>query len=186
MAGTRGIPGNAVAAVGAGALLVWTGITGTPTVDALRELLGGRPASRLGTGTAFAKGTAAGGAVSSGTAPTSRAGRIVQVARKYLGVPYKWAGNTPAGWDCSGYVTYVLREAGVTPPGGRPTSGTYLLWPGARTVPTFDVQAGDLLCWAGHVALASSSTTMCEAPGRGKKTREVKIRKTGLTVRRIT
>ncbi|OFV82823.1 MAG: hypothetical protein A2Y78_10125 [Acidobacteria bacterium RBG_13_68_16] len=183
MAGTRGIPGNAVAAVGAGALLVWTGITGTPTVDALRELLAGRPASMLGTGSAFAKST---GVSAISAVATVRGSRIVQVARKYLGVPYRWAGNTPAGWDCSGYVTYVLKEAGVTPPRGRPTSGVYLIWTGARTIPRAQVQGGDLLCWAGHVAIATSTTTMCEAPGRGKKTRETKIRPAGLTVRRIT
>ncbi|MBI4317468.1 MAG: LysM peptidoglycan-binding domain-containing protein [Chloroflexi bacterium] len=39
--------------------------------------------------------------------------KIVEVASKYLGYPYRWGGTTPAGFDCSGYVWYVYRNAGV-------------------------------------------------------------------------
>lgn len=37
---------------------------------------------------------------------------IVAIARKHLGVPYVWAGNTPDGFDCSGFTCYVLQQKG--------------------------------------------------------------------------
>ncbi len=39
---------------------------------------------------------------------------VVETAKKYLGVPYVWAGTSPAGFDCSGLVQYVFRELGVS------------------------------------------------------------------------
>lgn len=38
--------------------------------------------------------------------------KIVEVASKYLGYPYRWAGTSPSGFDCSGFVWYSYRTAG--------------------------------------------------------------------------
>lgn len=37
---------------------------------------------------------------------------IVDTAMKYIGVPYVWAGTSPNGFDCSGFVYYVFSENG--------------------------------------------------------------------------
>lgn len=36
--------------------------------------------------------------------------KILNGAEELLGVPYKWAGNTPSGFDCSGFTCYVLEK----------------------------------------------------------------------------
>lgn len=37
---------------------------------------------------------------------------IVETAQKQLGVPYTWAGNSPDGFDCSGFTSYVMQQNG--------------------------------------------------------------------------
>lgn len=42
--------------------------------------------------------------------------KIIEEAKKHLGVPYIWGGSAPNGFDCSGYVQYVLKQAGISVP----------------------------------------------------------------------
>lgn len=42
--------------------------------------------------------------------------QAVGVAMKYLGSRYVFGGTTPSGFDCSGFVMYVLRQAGLAVP----------------------------------------------------------------------
>ncbi len=44
----------------------------------------------------------------------SRAAAIVSTAKEYIGVPYRWAGTTPSGFDCSGFVQYVFKANGIS------------------------------------------------------------------------
>ena len=37
---------------------------------------------------------------------------IIMVASQHIGTPYVWAGNSPDGFDCSGFTSYVMKKNG--------------------------------------------------------------------------
>ncbi|MCR4398915.1 MAG: NlpC/P60 family protein [Firmicutes bacterium] len=47
---------------------------------------------------------------------TDAASRLIEIARRFLGTRYKWGGTTPGGFDCSGFVYYVLNACGIEAP----------------------------------------------------------------------
>jgi cell wall-associated NlpC family hydrolase len=49
--------------------------------------------------------------------PSQIYAKVVQTAQALLGTPYRYGGTTPQGFDCSGFLYYVYRNAaGVTLP----------------------------------------------------------------------
>ena len=46
----------------------------------------------------------------------ARGQQVVDIALQYRGTPYQWGGETPSGFDCSGFVRYVYAQLGVSLP----------------------------------------------------------------------
>ena len=65
---------------------------------------------------------------------------IISAAKQHIGTPYKWAGNTPSGFDCSGFICYVMKEQGVDLP--RRSSDQYTQ---SKKLKQKNVQMGDLV-----------------------------------------
>ncbi|MCZ0757090.1 C40 family peptidase [Anoxybacillus sp. J5B_2022] len=75
---------------------------------------------------------------------------IVSFSKQYIGVPYKWGGTTPKGFDCSGFLTYVYREFGVNLP--RTAEEQYRK---GEKVEKDDLAVGDLVFFATYKKTAS-------------------------------
>ncbi|RSD26992.1 C40 family peptidase [Mesobacillus subterraneus] len=67
--------------------------------------------------------------------------KAISVAKSNLGVRYKWAGNNPSGFDCSGLVSYSFGQAGLELP--RTAAEMYNV--GTKVTA---LQPGDLLFYA--------------------------------------
>lgn len=80
--------------------------------------------------------------------------KIVETAMKYLGIPYVWAGSSPRGFDCSGFVNYVYKECGYSI-----NRTAALIYQNGTYVEKADLQVGDAVCFSssscsiGHVGI---------------------------------
>ncbi len=97
-------------------------------------------------------------------APPSRYGGVVGIAMQYLGVPYRWGGASPSGFDCSGFVMYVYAQLGVSLP-----HYTGSQWGMGVPVSRTDLQPGDLVFFngLGHVGIYAGGGSFVHAPHTG-------------------
>ena len=103
---------------------------------------------RLGKSTGIAPSAAAlnGSATSSGSSSSAvlaTGSQIVTEAQKYLGTPYVYGGASPSGFDCSGFVYYVLKQLGYAP--SRMIKDMYCM---GSYVSKSDLEPGDIVFFA--------------------------------------
>jgi cell wall-associated NlpC family hydrolase len=66
----------------------------------------------------------------------------IELAKRFLGVPYLWGGSSSFGFDCSGFTQMLVRARGMIMPRDADQQAA---WAGAARVERKDLQAGDLL-----------------------------------------
>lgn len=108
-------------------------------------------------------------------APSSLGARIAADAMALLGRPYRYGGNGPEAFDCSGLVRYVHLASGIAAP--RTTADQFRA---ARPVPREQLAAGDLLFFriggsVSHVGIYAGDGRFVHAPqtGRNVETRGI-------------
>ena len=84
----------------------------------------------------------------------------VEVAERFLGVPYLWGGDGPDGIDCSGLVQAALLACGIRCPAD---SGPQERAFGGPPEGVEDAPRGALVFWRGHVAISRGDGTIVHA-----------------------
>lgn len=87
---------------------------------------------------------------------------IINYAKRFLGVPYRYGGTTPSGFDCSGFINYIFGNFGFDL-----VRTSYGLAELGTTVKLSEIRPGDLMFFkgsnvnstsVGHVALVVEVT----------------------------
>ena len=99
-----------------------------------------------------------------GTNVPARYGGVVGIAMRYLGVPYRWGGASPSGFDCSGFTMYVFAQIGVSLP-----HYTGAQWAMGSPVSRDQLAPGDLVFFnnLGHMGIYIGGNQFIHAPHTG-------------------
>ena len=119
-----------------------------------------------------------GGFSGGGFAPVGKNGvaqKLVSEAHSFIGTPYLWGGESPKGFDCSGFAQYLYAKVGINIP-----RTTYTQWQTGNAVPKGNLQPGDLVFFRGsdsrgglpgHVGVYIGDGMMIDAPHTGTSVR---------------
>lgn len=123
-------------------------------------------------------------AISVPTAPASATGQaLANYALQFQGYPYVAGGNTPSGWDCSGFVQWVFAQFGVSLPhysGAQMSIGTAV---GSIA----EAAPGDIIVNAQHAAIYIGNGMVINAlnPAQGTQVTSLAVFSGGYAIRRV-
>ena len=87
---------------------------------------------------------------------------LINFAKRFLGTPYRYAGSTPSGFDCSGFIAYIFGNFGLSL-----VHSSYGMAELGETVRLSEIRPGDLMFFkgsdinstrVGHVAMVVEVT----------------------------
>lgn len=87
------------------------------------------------------------------------------IAMRYLGTPYVWGGASPAGFDCSGLISYAYAQIGKSVP-----HFTGAIWASFPKVPAGELRVGDVVFFRpdlGHAGIYIGGGQYVNAPQTG-------------------
>ena len=97
---------------------------------------------------------------------------LITTANRYVGVPYRWGGESPrTGFDCSGLTMVVYQINGLDLP-----RSSRQQWKAGISIHRHQLQKGDLVFFAtrggrkvSHVGIYTGGDKFLHAPGRGRR-----------------
>ena len=101
-------------------------------------------------------GSNSGSGSASGSLSASQRNAIVSAAWSKVGCSYVYGATGPNAYDCSGFVQYCYAQAGISLPRTSYDQG-------ACGTTTSNPQAGDIVCWGGHVGIYIGGGMMIDA-----------------------
>ena len=99
--------------------------------------------------------------------------RAAQLAAQLVGAPYRFRGDSPGGFDCSGLVWYVYRELGVAVP--RTAAAQRMA---VRPLVASELAPGDLVFFytpADHVGIYLGDKEFVHAPASGRSVERARL-----------
>ena len=102
--------------------------------------------------------------------PIDKGQKIAELARAMLGSPYKYGGNSPSGFDCSGLVFYTHGKLGIPAP--RTSLQQFRT---AKAISSTQLRSGDLVFFklnkhkVSHVGIYIGQGRFVHAPVSGKR-----------------
>ncbi|MCM3654336.1 C40 family peptidase [Metabacillus litoralis] len=113
------------------------------------------------------------GPTSNASASINYGEEVSEVAKRYVGAPYKWGGTTPKGFDASGFTHYVYKTAATKMTLPRTSASQYKM---GKVVKQNELKQGDLVFYAtgqktkvSFVGIYNGNGTFTGATSKGVK-----------------
>ena len=100
-------------------------------------------------------------------APSTNLSGVLAIAARYVGVPYVYGGESPSGFDCSGFSQYVFKQVGISLP--RTSSEQYAA---VTHISRSEAKPGDLVFFLSggsvyHLGIYAGGGMMYDSPKPG-------------------